>query len=103
MTTYNTIREAFENGFGDVFFKKDGKFVAMSRHDEGLVESMAAKGFEFVPFETVNSIAASEAPTKVPKVAETAKSEPSRKFVHYEDRAFREFYEEFPDAYGQNL
>jgi hypothetical protein len=101
-TTYATINEAFNNGSGDVFFKNESGFLCVSRHSVNYDEMQAA-GFTHVPHAQVLEIAAQQAPAvPVEPIKPTPPAAP-KKFVNYPDMEVQGFYDEFPDAYGQNL
>lgn len=103
-TTYPTVKEAFAAGSGDVFFKNESGFLAESRHSAD-IDAMKALGFEHVPHLKVLEIAAEQSPAASvqPVKVETAPAPKKIKFVSYSDLEVDGFYDEFPDAYNQNL
>jgi hypothetical protein len=106
MTTYTTINEAFKNGTGDVFFIKDDRFVAVSRHAIPF-EQMEAEGFKYLTYSETIKIAGTQEVKKAPIVEQPIQVLSKRKVCinqgSYYPGFFGGFYEEYPDAYGQNL
>lgn len=52
MKLYSTIKEAFNNGTGDVFFTLDEtSFIAVSRHDAECFEVLQADGFRMMDYD----------------------------------------------------
>jgi hypothetical protein len=107
MTTYTTIKEAFANGTGDQFYKKDNQFVCISRHLDAY-EKMLAVSFTFVPYSQVRKAVMEDNGYKFKP--ETSYSNEARELiVNKPAKTFcsrstcDQYYEEFPDAYGQNL
>lgn len=98
MTTYPTISEAFKNGSGDVFFANTErtKFFAISRH-LGVRE---ISGFDCLSYSETLSLAEIQKPEPVAKLVEEAPKKPAK--MVDTSRAYS-FYDEYPDAYGQNL
>ncbi len=103
MTTYQTIQQAFANGTGDVFFSMNNSFVCFSRHDDN-IEEMTAKGFKLMTHNEVLALAKTTEntpPTPVPTVVENLKK--MAKSYDNCSNGRDGYYDEFPDAYGQNL
>lgn len=101
--TYPTIKDAFAQGSGDVFFKNQSGFIAVSRHSVNFGE-MEAAGFIYMSYQETLDTAAAQNPAPSP-VQSPAKKEARgpKKFVNYPDMEVQGFYDEFPDAYNQNL
>lgn len=112
MTTYKTVNEAFKNGTGDVFFTINNEYVAVSRHamDNAGFAAMEAQGFKFLTYSETLELATAQEVKKVqpaPVVEQPIKVLSKRKVYinqgSYYPGFFGGFYEEYPDAYGQNL
>lgn len=106
MTTYPTIEEAFKNGSGDTFFQKEGGFVAVSRKDESIHESLEAQGFEFLPWHLAFEIGKAQIEkAESVKVLKNEVSTDVKTTKSYDNinNGRDGYYDEFPDAYGQYL
>jgi hypothetical protein len=104
MTTFKTIQEAFKNGQGDVFFSKNGQYVCFSRND-GMYETMQNNGFKLLTYDEVIKLSFSDNSVASAKIWASAKKK-ELKLVASRDNlinGFDGYYDEFPDAYGQNL
>lgn len=97
MTTYPTIRKAFQNGTGDVFFAnaERNQFLAVSRHDG----TDFIKGFDLLQYSEVMELAEIQKPEPVKPV----KAEEQKPVKMVDNSGAYSFYDEFPDAYGQYL
>jgi hypothetical protein len=111
MKTYQTIQEAFKNGTGDVFFFMGGEamqYIALSRHVDH-DSTMFELGFDRLTYDEVVLIATKEQAERQhnieKKVAKAINKsgETINGFIHISCSPFDGFYDEFPDAYGQNL
>ena len=102
MITYETIPEAFRRGTGDAFFTKEGRYLAVSRHDltPSFLEEMKGKGFEWMKYDQVVTMAGNQK-------SEDRKFKPEpkspKRFINYDLGTFSAFYDEFPDAYNNHL
>ena len=109
MTAYNTIEQAFQNGSGDTFFQKDGKFVAVSRKDESTHDKLIDQGFEFLPWHLALEIGKSQIETteiieSTPRIFSCINSRVAIVKSYSNCSNGRDgYYDEFPDAYGQSL
>ena len=102
MKTYTTIKEAFKNGTGDVFFTKDNCFVAISRKDD--FTYYFNNGYALLSFEEIWALDKSqknEPPQPKKTIIDNLKSI-SSKMVQSVSTCDG-YYDEFPDAYGQYL
>lgn len=103
MTTYKTIKEAFANGTGDVFFTKNGEYIAVSHHDDN--KYLSGSGFVWLNFTQVKAISdAQNTPIvdiREKLVQHRAKNQAMTKDNIYNGRDG--YYDEFPDAYNQSL
>ena len=99
MKGYNTIKEAFKNGTGDCFFTKNGRYLAVSRKDSH--SYYINNGFIMMTYDDVLKADSTQSAI-VPQIKEETVIERLTNMV--QSRSTSEmFYEEFPDAYGQNL
>lgn len=116
MKTYNTIQEAFGKGAGDVFFKKDNHFIALSRKEESTYDgTMEAQGFTLMEYSEVISMANKKNDIDSAAlwcVAVKRRSEDrdkvlaeahQKKMINTGGNFGNGYYDEFPDAYGQSL
>ena len=105
MQTFKTIQEAFKNGTGDVFFTKDGNFVARSRHIDNLNDKMAKEGFTFLSYDEVVNLSLTDNSVESAKIWATAKKQQTKCVRQYDNCSNGRdgYYDEFPDAYGQSL
>lgn len=105
MTMYNTILEAFKNGSGDVFFTKEEKYIAVSRKDD--LSYYFDNGYEFMTYEKIietDKLQKGLSLEKTIKVSPVVKQEVKHiKMVDNSHNYTQCYYDEFPDAYGQNL
>jgi hypothetical protein len=97
---FPSIKDAFKNGSGDVFFKNENGYVAVSRHSVNF-EEMAEKGYSHVPHNEVLNIAKEQEPQPI-KEMKPAPVAP-KNYVYHSDMEVQSYYDEFPDAYNQNL
>lgn len=107
LTTYQTIQEAFRNGTGDVFFKKENQFVCFSRHDNN-IEEMESEGFEFINYEEVIRLSNQDNTTTSAAIWCVSKKQIERQsnMVKSHDNICNGrdgYYDEFPDALNQYL
>lgn len=106
MTTYPTIEEAFKNGSGDTFFQKEGGFVAFSRKDESIHDSLKAQGFRFLPWHLAFEIGKAQIEKSESAVVTENVVVADIKITKSYDQILNGrdgYYDEFPDAYGQYL
>lgn len=100
MTTYTTIKEAFSNGTGDVFFTKNNRFIAVCRKDDN--SNLIDLGFKLLSYDEVTALAVTQTENKVshqqPTIIEKMKSNLVKSHATCDG-----YYDEFPDAYGQCL
>jgi hypothetical protein len=102
MTTYTTIKEAFKNGTGDVFFTKNNCFVATSRKND--FSYYLNNGFSLLSYEETLALdKAQNVRVEQPKktISDNLKSIESK--MAQSVSTCDGYYDEFPDAYGQNL
>lgn len=57
MDKFKTIKEAFANGTGDVFYRKGNEFVAIDRNNEAGALDLQAEGFTRLKHSEVVDIA----------------------------------------------
>lgn len=100
MTTYTTIKEAFANGTGDVFYTKNNRFIAVSRKDDN--SNLSNDGFKLLSYDEVTALAVTHIENKVqphqPTIIERMKSNLVKSYAICDG-----YYDEFPDAYCQYL
>ena len=103
-TTYPTIHSAFKNGNGDVFFANPERtqFFTISRHD-GVNE---IPGFERLSYSETVTLAETQKPTSAPAPQPVGPAPgllaiKASKMV--DNSHISNFYDEYPDAYGQSL
>lgn len=54
MKTYKTVKEAFKYGTGDVFYKKDDSFVAISRNsDISIFDDLESDNYNLMSYDEV--------------------------------------------------
>lgn len=102
MKTYRTLEEAFVNGSGDCFYKKDDQYVAIHRKDTGIAFDLVCKGWKLMPagsytMERYNK-QLKEA-TKVEPMPEPIST--IRNYGSYP--LFESYADEFPDGVNQSL
>ena len=100
MTTYTTIKEAFANGMGDVFFTKNNRFIAVSRKDDN--SNLANHGFKLLSYTEVIALADSQIKNNVQPSQPTIIEKMKTNLVE-SPSSCDGYYDEFPDAYGQYL
>ena len=100
MTTYTTIKEAFANGTGDVFFTKNNRFISVCRKDDNI--NLINEGYALLSYDEVTTLAAIQTQNSVqpqqPTIIEKMKSNLVKSYSTCDG-----YYDEFPDAYGQCL
>lgn len=105
MTTYSTIQEAFKNGTGDVFFTKNNQFVCFSRKDKISLSEMNEYGFSYVTYSEVIELSFKDNKVDSAIIWALAKKKELKTIASYDNISNGRdgYYDEFPDAYGQNL
>jgi hypothetical protein len=100
MRTYPTIKEAFKNGTGDVFFEHlDGSFICISRHDEETLDLyFNSPNFRFLSHCEIMELTKDERkPTTTPPPTPAHKpAKKTTRFYGWIDCDF--YYEQYSDA-----
>lgn len=99
MTTYTTIKEAFANGMGDVFYTKNNRFIAVCRKDDN--SNLEIFGFTLLSYDNVISLSNTQIKNKVEPKPFTIIEKLKNMAKSYDCNDG--YYDEFPDAYGQML
>ena len=102
-TMYTTIKEAFSAGQGDVFFTKNGKYIAKCGKDN--LDFYFDNGYTYLTFDQVMQISKQQREQNIvePQLDRNYKPHITSIQCVQTSSKCEQFYGEFPDAYGQYL